>query len=289
MWRALPTSRSASTSINGNLKYSHVFVGAYRRDGTVDSDVERQMHERAKIEMPVQLTPTVAPIECTGDVHVGAGKILDTHTSDFAGTQLDFVEAEQNDEIENSEDMIENDLSGPIHPPEVEQNGGAQDEYEENFANHRVGNLSKLDDLEHCDETAFDEKAFADSKMDESDTRNDGDSLVVDQVMGECGDGVCNELDSTGHQIVEPEVDQNDGRFTAFQGVVEHEFNEDNFTGNKMNLACAEHNGTTSEKFDELGNDAPNDGREERLVMDDGSIRGTDARTEMMAGILMGQ
>lgn len=48
-WRALPTSRSESSALKGNLKYSHVFIGAFRPDGTRDAELNARLRHRVKL------------------------------------------------------------------------------------------------------------------------------------------------------------------------------------------------------------------------------------------------
>lgn len=48
-WRALPTSRSESSALKGNLKYSHVFIGAFRPDGTRDAELSAKLRHRVKL------------------------------------------------------------------------------------------------------------------------------------------------------------------------------------------------------------------------------------------------
>lgn len=50
-WRPLPTNRMEKSGLKGNLKYSHVFVGAYRPDGTKDEAREQQLRSRVSITM----------------------------------------------------------------------------------------------------------------------------------------------------------------------------------------------------------------------------------------------
>lgn len=48
-WRALPTSRCESSALKGNLKYSHVFIGAFRPDGTRDAELNAKLRHRVKL------------------------------------------------------------------------------------------------------------------------------------------------------------------------------------------------------------------------------------------------
>jgi len=50
-WQALPSNRTESSAINGNLKYSHVFVGSFRRDGELDPDKQNKLEARVKLEL----------------------------------------------------------------------------------------------------------------------------------------------------------------------------------------------------------------------------------------------
>ncbi|CAE7226594.1 unnamed protein product [Symbiodinium natans] len=47
-WRALPTSRQPESGINGNLKYSHVFVGAFKEDGYQDKALVQKLRMRVR-------------------------------------------------------------------------------------------------------------------------------------------------------------------------------------------------------------------------------------------------
>jgi hypothetical protein len=49
-WLALPTNRKEYSAINGNLKYSHVFRGAIRPDGSNDDEVHNLLDERVNFE-----------------------------------------------------------------------------------------------------------------------------------------------------------------------------------------------------------------------------------------------
>ncbi|CAJ1357632.1 unnamed protein product [Effrenium voratum] len=48
-WRALPSNRNGKYVKNGNLKYSHVFLGAYTPDGKQDSTRLRELRRRAQL------------------------------------------------------------------------------------------------------------------------------------------------------------------------------------------------------------------------------------------------
>ncbi|CAE8691586.1 unnamed protein product [Polarella glacialis] len=49
-WRPLPSNRSLGSAINGNLKYSHIFVGATLPDGSVDPQLQQLLEARAQLE-----------------------------------------------------------------------------------------------------------------------------------------------------------------------------------------------------------------------------------------------
>lgn len=48
-WRALPTNRQPESVINGNLKYSHVFLGAYQENGKQDASLVQKLRWRTRI------------------------------------------------------------------------------------------------------------------------------------------------------------------------------------------------------------------------------------------------
>jgi len=59
-WRPLPTNRAEGSSIRGNLKYSHFFVGATRPDGTTDEEIHKLLTARTVLKPPcdeVQMVP----------------------------------------------------------------------------------------------------------------------------------------------------------------------------------------------------------------------------------------
>ncbi|CAE7254570.1 unnamed protein product [Symbiodinium sp. CCMP2592] len=48
-WRALPTSRQPESVINGNLKYSHAFLGAFQENGKQDASLVQHLRWRTRI------------------------------------------------------------------------------------------------------------------------------------------------------------------------------------------------------------------------------------------------